>query len=426
MADREQEVERRYRVILVDLPAEGPEGLAEVLPRPRLYSHDELPILVRVTQELQAAQMTAERLQQVGAVVVVAEEWGESYPFCLDHPTEIVSEVCQRCGQALCARCLLNADGQALCSQHRHSSEVRRRWVRMRQLLVILIFGVFLTEVIVGLRQDWFAVAPNTTIVVGLFQFAPPQQLNHPNIRGLNSRSLDDYDGPTLGDLQEWFDGEYYRYTGIQRSYLALNIQGPFAEEVAPPDLAGPDDGGLSIIFRSLGYVRFWRRLAASRGLELDDYAARIFVVYSGAEGDVAAHSRGSEKGRLGIAWIDLEEINPAYAVVTLAHELAHTLGATDKYDEGDFHSVFPEGYIEPFREPLYPQRYSELMAVDIPVGPELEVEPRDLSQVRIGHRTAAELGWISPSEADYFYLNEGRTPDERLGDAPQRKDEGS
>ncbi len=407
--------ERRYRVILVDLPAEGPEGLTEVLPRPRLYSHDEMPVLVRVTHDLEAAQHTANRLHDAGAAVVVATEWGDEYPFCLDHPAELVSEVCERCGQALCSRCLLDASGARLCSRHRHTSRVRVRWVRMRQLLVILVFGVFLTEVFVHLRADRYAVAPNSTLVVGVFQFVPERDLHHRTVAGLNARPIDGYEGPSLLDLQDWFEGEYYRYTGIRRPYLALDIQGPFAEDVRSPDLAGPDDGPLQIIWRSLGYVRFWRQLARSRGLEFNDYAARIFVIYTGADGDVAAHSRGSEKGRLGIAWIDLEEFNPAYAVVTLAHELAHTLGASDRYDDADFRAMWPEGYIEPFKEPLYPQRYAELMAVDIPLDTDVEVEPRGLSQVRIGHATAAELGWLSPSAADYFYRNEGLTPGERL-----------
>lgn len=410
--------ERRYRIILVDLPAAGPEGLAKVLPRPRLYSHDELPILVRVTHDLAAAETTASRLHAAGAVVVVAEEWGDDCPFCLDHPAEMVSEVCQRCGQALCSRCVLHAGGKRLCSRHQYTSSVRYRWTRMRQLFLILIFGVFLTEVVVHLRADQYAVAPNSTLVVGIFQFVPPADLHHRMVRGLNARPIEGYEGPTLLDLQAWFDGEYYRYTGIKRPYLALDIQGPFAQAVISPDLAGPDDSSLSIIWRSLTYVRYWKQLARSRGLEFNDYAARIFVNYTGADGDVAAHSRGSEKGRLGIAWIDLEEFNPAYAVVTLAHELAHTLGASDRYDGGDYRAVFPEGYTEPFKEPLYPQRYAELMAVDIPLASDVEVEPRDLSQVRIGHATAAELGWLSPSAADYFYRNEGLTPGERLDDS--------
>jgi hypothetical protein len=196
-----------------------------------------------------------------------------------------------------------------------------------------------------------------------------------------------------------------------------LDIRGPYAQDLEPPELAGPDDGPFQIIWRSLGYVRFWRQLARSKGLDFKDYAARIFVGYTGPGGDVAAHSRGSEKGRLGIAWIDLEDINPAYAVITIAHELAHTLGATDKYDESTFHAVWPQGYIEPFKETLYPQRYAELMAVDIPIASDAEVEPTGLSSVRIGHGTAAELGWLSPSEADYFYRHEGKRPGERLAE---------
>ncbi len=415
--------ERRYRVILVDLPAEGPEGLAGVLPRPRLYSHEELPVLVRVTHDLDAAQTTAERLHDAGAVVIVAEEWGDEYPFCLDHPAELVSEVCERCGQALCSRCVIEGSGKRLCSRHQHTSSVRYRWTRMRQLLLILIFGVFLTEVFVGVRADQYAVAPNSTLVIGVFQFVPPGDINHRTVAGLNARPIAGYEGPTLLDLQTWFDGEYFRYTRIQRPYLALDIRGPFAEEVLSPDLAGPDDGALQIIWRSLSYVRYWKRLAKSRGLEFNNYAARIFVNYTAAEGDVAAHSRGSEKGRLGITWIDLDEFNPAYAVMTIAHELAHTLGASDRYDEADFRAVFPEGYTEPFKDPLYPQRYAELMAVDIPLAADVEVEPRDLSQVRIGHATAAELGWLAPSAADYFYRNEGLTPGERLDEAEPETD---
>ena len=47
-----------------------------------------------------------------------------------------------------------------------------------------------------------------------------------------------------------------------------------------------------------------------------------------------------------------------------VAHELCHPLGATDKYDGV---SVWPQGYVEPDREPRYPQRKAEIMALGKP-----------------------------------------------------------
>ena len=50
----------------------------------------------------------------------------------------------------------------------------------------------------------------------------------------------------------------------------------------------------------------------------------------------------------------------PRNAVV-IAHELLHTLGASDKYNPQSLAPVFPEGYAEPDRQPRHPQRLAEI-----------------------------------------------------------------
>jgi len=40
---------------------------------------------------------------------------------------------------------------------------------------------------------------------------------------------------------------------------------------------------------------------------------------------------------------------------VVIAHELLHTVGATDKYDPATNESSLPEGYAEPDKIPLFP-----------------------------------------------------------------------
>ena len=41
---------------------------------------------------------------------------------------------------------------------------------------------------------------------------------------------------------------------------------------------------------------------------------------------------------------------------MVIAHELLHTLGATDKYDPVNNAPRFPDGYGDPQQMPLYPQ----------------------------------------------------------------------
>ena len=77
---------------------------------------------------------------------------------------------------------------------------------------------------------------------------------------------------------------------------------------------------------------------------------------------------------------------------VLLAHEVCHTLGATDKYREKL--CVFPEGFAEPEASPLYPQDHAEIMALGIPLAPGREARVESLSDCVIGKMTAEEIGW--------------------------------
>ena len=54
---------------------------------------------------------------------------------------------------------------------------------------------------------------------------------------------------------------------------------------------------------------------------------------------------------------------------MVIAHELLHTLGASDKYDPQSLAPIFPDGYAEPDRQPSHPQRMAEIMAGRIPVA---------------------------------------------------------
>jgi hypothetical protein len=122
---------------------------------------------------------------------------------------------------------------------------------------------------------------------------------------------------------------------------------------------------------------------------------ARIFVLYYDPETSPrVAHSLGLEKGVIGIVHaFATRSMTPTNNVV-IAHELLHTLGASDKYDPASGQPRFPEGYAEPQRAPRYPQSLAELMGGRVPLSASRAEIPVSLDEVLVGPRTAAEIGW--------------------------------
>src|SRR5262249_13663921 len=105
-------------------------------------------------------------------------------------------------------------------------------------------------------------------------------------------------------------------------------------------------------------------------------------------------HSTGLEKGMFGFVNVFADRSMQETNLVVTAHELLHTLGATDKYDLATNRPSLPSGFAEPDRQPLYPQSFAELMAGRIPISPTEATIPSSLSSVVVGPATAAEIGW--------------------------------
>ncbi len=122
----------------------------------------------------------------------------------------------------------------------------------------------------------------------------------------------------------------------------------------------------------------------------------RLFLIYHEDRGRVALDSSlGLEKGRIGVVHCFASRRMQATNNVVIAHELLHTLGATDKYDPATDLPRFPDGYADPQRRPRYPQVLAEVMGGRIPVSDERAEIPRSLDYVVIGEATAEEIGWL-------------------------------
>lgn len=120
-----------------------------------------------------------------------------------------------------------------------------------------------------------------------------------------------------------------------------------------------------------------------------------LFAIYHDADA-IADFDRSTalRKGLIAIANLYASPRSRGSNQMIVAHELLHTLGATDKYDFASNQPAYPGGYAEPNRLPLYPQRTAELMAGRIPLSESEAAIPESLTTVTVGPATAFEIGW--------------------------------
>jgi hypothetical protein len=100
--------------------------------------------------------------------------------------------------------------------------------------------------------------------------------------------------------------------------------------------------------------------------------------------------------GRVAVAQVDIEPEIVDLSLSVGAHELMHTLGASDQYD-AEGRRVYPGGFAEPTRFPLYPQPGAEVMARNVPLAARSERPPNTLDELFVGETTAREIGWRKP-----------------------------
>jgi hypothetical protein len=122
----------------------------------------------------------------------------------------------------------------------------------------------------------------------------------------------------------------------------------------------------------------------------------RLYLLYfDTARYQTLPHSAALHKGRIGLVNVFADANHAEQNAVVIAHELLHTVGASDKYDMANNRPLFPLGYAEPDKQPRYPQDFAELMAGRVPVS-EVQAEiPAALAQTLVGEQTAREIGWI-------------------------------
>lgn len=156
-----------------------------------------------------------------------------------------------------------------------------------------------------------------------------------------------------------------------------------------------PPNGG-SVLSTVLWSLKFrWYAWNNSPDVPVKPDIRLYLLYYNPATTPALSHSTALNKGRIGRVNLFGDKSYANQNLVITAHELLHTLTASDKYDLATTLPIYPNGFAEPDKSPPYPQDFAELMGGRIPINETKAEIPRNLSQTLIGDKTAREIGWL-------------------------------
>ena len=191
-------------------------------------------------------------------------------------------------------------------------------------------------------------------------------------------------------------------FLAAQAHHYEVQLEQPFRIDLRPkyrqplPDL-GADPSMLDVLVWSLRMR--WRTLLVEWDSDAPTPDIVVYAAFHAPSGTVALdRSTALRKGMIVVANLFASRSARGSNEVVVAHELLHTLGATDKYDLATTLPRFPEGFAAPDATPLFPQHEATLMGGRIPISEQRAEIPGSLAQVVIGPATAREIGWLDPS----------------------------
>lgn len=248
--------------------------------------------------------------------------------------------------------------------------------------------GILLLILAIAAWNNWYDRLSTTdwdeTLTVGIF---PIDETDDQTTRAYIA-GLDDSD---IADVEAFLNEEAASYgIGIVRP---VSVQ-MFRRVAESPPERDADSGILGNMWWSVRMRAYARRAALSTGQDMPQI--RIFVLFHNPEfAQEVPHSVGLQKGLVGVVHAFADRKLQGSNNVVIAHEILHTLGASDKYDMATLAPLYPTGYAQPDRNPLVPQEFAEVMAGRYPIGPgELEM-PASLDEVVVGAATATEIRWL-------------------------------
>jgi hypothetical protein len=191
--------------------------------------------------------------------------------------------------------------------------------------------------------------------------------------------------------MAAYFAEEGARYNLGLRRPVEVQLGGTVSEVPPAPPIGG------SVFSTVVWSLKFrWFAWNNSPNVPVKPDIRLYLLYYDPATTPTLSHSTALNKGRIGRVNLFGSTIYAKQNLVITAHELLHTLTASDKYDLTTTLPAYPDGFAEPDKSPLYPQDFAELMGGRLPVSDIKAEIPKSLTQTLIGEKTAREIGWVN------------------------------
>jgi hypothetical protein len=185
---------------------------------------------------------------------------------------------------------------------------------------------------------------------------------------------------------------ELHRYAPNAPPPFVFTVLGPV--DLATPAPALTSDGVVALASHAWDLHAWTRDVDERAHVAADAFDSRIYVTAEMPRGKKHMIEGASEQGgRVGVVTVDLDGATIDYSLAVIAHELFHTLDATDEYDDQG-RTKIPDGLAEPDLSPRFPQRFVEIMTRGRPTSPNEEVVLDTLDDLAVGPTTARQIGW--------------------------------
>lgn len=253
-------------------------------------------------------------------------------------------------------------------------------WKMLRVAILLIILFVVALNTWRDKNQDW-----SQPIFVALYPINADQS-------AASAQYIQQLQENDLIEISNYLQKQSLVYRPNQPVYFYFKI-GQEVHEL-PPQV--PENG--SVLDVMLWSLKF-RYYAWQQKQDLGFYpSVSLFLnFYDAKSHKVLKHSTALENGRIGIVNLFANAKQSDQNKIVVAHELLHAFGASDKYDLATGQPIFPIGYAEPERSPLYPQTKAEIMAVAVPLDSAKSKMANHLNQTLVSELTAQEIGWIKP-----------------------------
>jgi hypothetical protein len=345
---------------------------------------DHLPAtLPKRLSDADAAELEA-KLGSLGARVEIGAAPNRPVLPCPAHESLESSGICSRCSAQMCQICALRNPSVPLCAACTDKARRQRGSSRIRIGILLTILAVVLLWAFNDVtrrraRNDW---TRTLSVAVVILRRGPVDREAVASLR------------TGTGVLQDRLAQEYTRYQPRAARPFALQAVGPIDVGEDPP--SAPGEALLDLARYSFNLWRYLRGVNALAGPQVKNADMAVYVVTHVPKSARRTHVEGvsQQGGKVGIVEVELDPKMVDFALFVTAHEIFHTLGATDKYDSAG-RTLIPAGLADPTVSPLFPQRYAEIMARNVVLSRTEERPPDSLEELRVGPNTAIEIGWL-------------------------------